>query len=512
MTTPSPDNNAPPPPSHGVIANESLPSSRRSMWYWIGVLLILVLLSEEVAYAFNLVTPALPEMAAKFHTTQIAWISTAFTLAGACTAPLIGKLADAYGKKRFLLVAAGTMVIGSAVVSIAPTLPVVLAGRTLEGVGTAILPITYSLMRDIFPKRMLALAVSISTAGIGLTGIVGPYISGWLIDRYHYRGVFYFLALLPLVLGALIFFFVPESPIKVRTRIDWLGGLLLGASLSLLLVALSEGGTWGWASARTLGFAAAGLALLLTWLVRERRITFPLMDRALLRSRAVTLTMTANFIAQAVIVIQFVMLAYLVQTPRALGAGYGLGESASGLAHFTSPGGIISVAMGFVVGWTAQRRGPRLPAWTGFVFVTAGTFMLAFQHYTSAELLVGYFVYAIGGGLISAAIPNLVIAAVPVEQQAVSANMVGVVGSLGSAIGLQAAFALLNRHVHSVIQGTPIYADAGFKVVYLITGILAVGGIATSLAMRHGRRPESEESTEAQLVPDGALAASHAGS
>ena len=512
MTTPSPDNNAPPPPSHGVIANESLPSSRRSMWYWIGVLLILVLLSEEVAYAFNLVTPALPEMAAKFHTTQIAWISTAFTLAGACTAPLIGKLADAYGKKRFLLVAAGTMVIGSAVVSIAPTLPVVLAGRTLEGVGTAILPITYSLMRDIFPKRMLALAVSISTAGIGLTGIVGPYISGWLIDRYHYRGVFYFLALLPLVLGALIFFFVPESPIKVRTRIDWLGGLLLGASLSLLLVALSEGGTWGWASARTLGFAAAGLALLLTWLVRERRITFPLMDRALLRSRAVTLTMTANFIAQAVIVIQFVMLAYLVQTPRALGAGYGLGESASGLAHFTSPGGIISVAMGFVVGWTAQRRGPRLPAWTGFAFATAGTFMLAFQHYTSPELLVGYFVYAIGGGLISAAIPNLVIAAVPIEQQAVSANMVGVVGSLGSAIGLQAAFALLNRHVHSVIQGTPIYADAGFKVVYLITGILAVGGIATSLAMRHGRRPESEESTEAQLVPDGALAASHAGS
>jgi MFS family permease len=305
---------------------------------------------------------------------------------------------------------------------------------------------------------------------------------------------------------------VPESPLKVRTRIDWPGGLLLGASLSLLLVALSDGGTWGWASARTLGFGAAGLVLLVVWLAYERRITFPLMDRDLLRSRAVTLTMTANFIAQAIIVIQFVMVAYLVQTPKALGGGYGLGESASGLAHFTSPAGVISVAMGFVVGWTAQRRGPRLPAWTGFAFATAGTFMLAFQHYTSPELLVGYFVYAIGGGLISAAIPNLVIAAVPVEQQAVSANMVGVVGSLGSAIGLQAAFALLNRHVHSVIQGTPIYADAGFKIVYLITGILALGGVATSLAMRHGKRPESEESTEMQLAPIGELATSHADS
>ncbi len=505
MTTSSPDHNGQPPPGHAGIMTQSLPGSRRSMWYWIGVLLVLVLLSEEVAYAFNLVTPALPQMAAKFHTTQIAWISTAFTLAGACTAPLIGKLADAYGKKRFLLVAAGTMVVGSAVVSIAPTLPVVLAGRTLEGVGTAILPITYSLMRDIFPKRMLALGVSISTAGIGLTGIVGPYISGWLIDRYQYRGVFYFLALLPLVLGIIIFFAVPESPLRARTRIDWLGGLMLGASLSLLLVALSEGSAWGWASARTLGFAAAGLVLLLAWLRHERRITFPLMNLELLRGRAVALTMTANFVAQAVIVIQFVMLAYLVQTPKALGAGYGLGESASGLAHFTSPAGIISVAMGFVVGWAAQRRGPRLPAWTGFVFATAGTLMLAFEHYTSPELLVGYFVYAIGGGLISAAIPNLVIAAVPVEQQAISANMVGVVGSLGSAVGLQAAFALLNQHVHSVIQGAPIYADAGFKIVYLFAAILALAGVAASLAMRHGKRPESEESAETQLDSVGEL-------
>ena len=58
--------------------------------------------------------------------------------------------------------------------------------------------------------------------------------------------------------------------------------------------------------------------------------------------------------------------------------------------------------MGFVVGWTAQRRGPRLPAWTGFAFATVGTFMLAFQHYTSPELLVGYFVSLVVRGAESA--------------------------------------------------------------------------------------------------------------
>jgi MFS family permease len=485
---------------HADVVGDATALRTRSTLYWVGVLLLLVLLSEEVAYAFNLVTPALPLMATKFHTTQVAWVATAFQLAGACTAPLLGKFADAVGKKRMLLVVTATMVLGSLVVALAPSFPLVLLGRTLEGVGTAILPITYSLMRDIFPKRMLALAVSIATAGIGVTGIVAPNIAGWLIDHDGYRAVFLFLAVFPAVVGLLILLFVPESPIRVRTKIDWVGGILLGAALTLLLLSISEGATWGWVSGRTLGTGIGGLALLAAWWIYERRTTFPLMDLVLIRSRAVATTMAANFIAQAVIVINFVLLAYLVQTPAVLGAGYGLGESASDLAHFTSPGGAISVAMGFVVGWLAQRRGPRLPGWVGFVFAAAGTLLLAANHYTTWQLVIGYFVYAVGGGLISAAIPNLVIAAVPVQEQAVSANMVGVIGSLGSAVGLQIAFAVLGQHVHTVIKGTPIYADAGFTVVYVITGLAAVLGVIVTLWMRHGRRPESHEASEEQLL------------
>lgn len=468
----------------------------RSTWSWIGVLLLLVLLSEEVAYAFNLVTPALPTMAGKFHTTQIGWVSTAFQLAGACTAPLLGKLADAVGKKRMLLFVTLAMAAGSVVVALAPTFPIVLAGRTLEGVGTAILPITYSLMRDIFPKRMLALAVSIATAGIGVTGIIGPNIAGWLIDHGGYRAVFWFLAGFPTILAIAISFGVPESRVRIRTRIDWTGGILLGFALTALLLGVSEGATWGWASARTLGVAALGMALLAVWWSYERRAAFPLMDVHLVRSRAVATTMAANFLAQGVIVVNFVLLAYVVQTPHSLGAGYGLGESATDLAHFTTPAGLISVAMGFSVGWLAQRRGARLPAWAGFAFAAVGTGMLAFHHYTTWQLVAGYFVYAVGGGLLSAAIPNLVIAAVPVEQQAVSANMVGVVGGLGSAVGVQAAFALLGQHVYKVLQGTPIYADRGFQLVWVITAIGAAVGVAVALVMRHGTRPESLEAAD----------------
>ena len=465
----------------------------KSTGYWVGVLLLLVLLSEEVAYAFNLVTPALPEMAVAFGTAQIAWISTLFTLSGAVTAPLIGKLADRQGKKKWLLIAAGAMVLGSAIVALSPNFGVALLGRTLEGVGIAIVPITYSLMRDIFPKRMMALAVSLATAGIGVTGITGPIFAGLLIDNFGYKGVFTALALFPLVLGVLIFFLVPETPVRVRTSIDWVGGLLLGVAIAVILYAVGEGGGWGWASGRFLGVLGLGLALLVGWVFYERLPEHPLIDLPVLRSRGVSTTAIAQFTGQAVIVIQFVLLSYIVQTPISLGVTYGLGETAGYQSRITAIGGIASVAMGFLVGWLAERRGARLPNLVGFALMAAGSLALAVRHDVAAWIFVGYIVYAFGGGLISAAIPNLVIAATPLHLQAVTANTIGVVGSLGSAVAVQATFAILGLSVINVVQGAPIYEGGGFTAVYWVAVALAVVGLLATLAMRHGRRPESAE-------------------
>jgi MFS family permease len=465
----------------------------RSLAYWLFVLLIIVLLSEEVAYAFNLVTPALPSMVADFHTTQIAWVSTAFSLSGAIAAPLLGKLADMQGKKRWLLITAALMAVGSLTVALAPTFGVVIAGRAIEGLGLAIVPIAYSLMRDIFPKRMIAFAVSVSVAGIGLTGIVGPIFAGYLIDNFGYRGVFWALALFPVLVGLLLLAFVPESPVRVRSAIDWIGAILLGAALALLLLAIGEGATWGWVDGKTLGCFAAGLIVLAIWFGYERRAASPLIDLDLLRSRAVATTMIANFTAQGVITLNFVLLSFLVQVPRALGQDYGFGQSAGDMALYTSPGGVISMAMGFLVGWLAERKGARLPGWVGFALASVGSVLIGLLHDQPWQVLVGYFVYAVGGGLISAALPNLVIAAVPVQQQAVSASTVNVVGSLGSTIAVQIGFAILLANVLAMVEGTPIYGGTGITVVYLVAACLALVGLVATLAMRHGRRPQSVE-------------------
>jgi MFS family permease len=129
----------------------------------------------------------------------------------------------------------------------------------------------------------------------------------------------------------------------------------------------------------------------------------------------------------------------------------------------------------------------------GFLLMAAGSAALALRHDTVAWILVGYVVYAFGGGLISAAIPNLVIAATPLHLQAVTASTINVVGSVGSAVAVQATFAILGLSVLQVIQGSPIYGGGGFVAVYWLAAALSVVGLAATAVMRHGRRSESAE-------------------
>ncbi|WP_084022554.1 MFS transporter [Amycolatopsis thermoflava] len=485
-----------------MVHQEQSPDAvkQRSTGYWIGVLLVLTLLSEETAYAYNLVTPALPHMAAALQTADIVWVSTLFSLVGGVTAPLVGKLGDIYGKKRVLLATIAVMAVGSLTVAFAQSLAVVLIGRAMEGVAISIVPLAYSIMRDIFPRRLVAIGVSVVTSGIGLTGILAPIIAGFLIDNFSYRGVFYFLAAFPVVLGILVMLVVPESPVRVRSGIDWGGALLLGASIGLLLTGVSQGATWGWGSGATLACLFGGAVVFGAWVAFEKRARFPLVDVALARRRPLMTTMVAQFAAQGVIALQFVLLAYVVQVPRSVGGDYGLGQDASGLAWFTSPGAVISMLMGFAVGFIANRRGARNPLVFAFVFGIAGCLLLAFMHSLSWQVLLGWFVFAIGGGMLNAAVPNLVVTAVPPEHQAVSAGTVGVVGSLGAAVVVQLVFVILASSVLTVVEGSPIYSSTAFTWAYAFGALICLAGLIAAIAMRHGRQAMAETVEQAPAV------------
>ena len=173
-------------------------TATRPVAFWAIVLLILVGHSEAVALSYNLVSPALTGIATSFATTQVGWVFTALSLTGAVLTPLICKLADIYGKKKAIVAITVIATVGCAVVATANSFTWVLVGRAMEGFFLALIPLTYSLMRDTFPSKMLAFAVTIAASGVGVVTISGPFLAGYLVDNHGWRSVFWFLFALQL--------------------------------------------------------------------------------------------------------------------------------------------------------------------------------------------------------------------------------------------------------------------------------------------------------------------------
>jgi MFS family permease len=469
--------------------DEAVPLARpsraatRSTVFWAVVLLILVGHSEAVALSYNLVSPALTGIATTFKTTQVGWVFTALSLTGAVLTPVICKLADIYGKKKAIVAITFIATAGCVVAATATSFAWVLAGRIMEGFFLALIPLTYSLMRDTFPKKMLAFAVTIAASGVGIVTISGPFLAGYLVDHHGWRSVFWFLFALQLVGGLLVLAVVPESPVRNRVRIDWLGATLIGAGVGILLLGLSMGATWHWGDTRTLACLAAGLALLATWVVAETRVNDPLMDLGLLRSRPITTIMITSMFGGAALAGAATLLPMMVQTPHGLGGNYGFGLTAEQVVRFTVPAGVLTVLFGFALGAVIRRLGARAPMIAGALLSVAGGLGLAFAHSTQAGVLISFALFGIAQALVFSSLPNLVIASVPVEQQAISAGMTNTMQALGTAAGTQVLFVILTGHVAKLIQGTPIYANTGYTAAFVVAAGFAVIAVIAALAV-----------------------------
>jgi MFS family permease len=488
----------------GLDAQPQLRSQRdvanrnRSMGFWWLVLFILVLHSEAVAFSFNLVSPTLIPVATEFHTTQLGWLYSALTLVGAVFTPLITRLGDIHGKKPMILLVSAIATLGAVLVAVAPSFQVVLLGRALEGVLLALIPLTYSLMRDTFPTKILAFSVTIAASGVGLVTILGPLLAGWLVDSYGWRSVFWFLAAetaLGLVLIALI---VPGSSFRAKAKLDVAGALLIGASLALLLLAISEGANWGWSDVKTIGCVLAEIVLFAVWVREEKRAEEPLISLEVLKRRSVATILGLGFLVQASLGLGATIIPILVQTPRQVGGDYGFGVSGTGLATFTSVAGAATVIAGFILGAIIRRTGAKLPALIGIVFGIVGCTWLAVSHESRWEVTVAYTFLGIAQGLAISAIPSLVIAAVPQDLQGISAGMSGTTQSLGGTLGPTVGFAILAAHVGQVLAGQPVYTNTGLIYAYLAAAVFGVLAFVVALAIPRLRVPG--ESTDAEPV------------
>ncbi len=398
-----------------------------------------VLALGSVAYAMlsSLVIPALPTMMRDLGTneTGVTWLITSYLLAASVGTAILGRLGDMYGKERLLMWTLVILAFGTLISALATTLALQIVGRFIQGSAGGIFPLAFGIVRDEFPREKVAGGIGLLSAILGVGGGVGIVLSGVVVENLDYHWLFW-AALAATVLAAVLTWrLVPESPVRVPGRINWLAGALMTIGVSAVLVAVSETTVWGWGGAKTIALAAFGFAVIGLWIWVEVRSANPLIDMKMMRIRGVWTTNAAAFLLGAGMYASFVIFPQFAQLPESTGFGFGASVIVSGL--YLLPATLGMAILGILAGRISSRFGSRWALLAGTAFSFASFLFLAVAHSAPWQMLVSAALLGIGIGLAFAALGNLIVQAVPPQQTGVASGVNTVMRTLGGALGGQ---------------------------------------------------------------------------
>jgi EmrB/QacA subfamily drug resistance transporter len=439
-----------------------------------------VLLTGALAYALSqtMIAPAIPEIQSDLGTTTtlVTFALTAFLLAASVATPIMGRLGDMFGKERMLVITLIVFALGSLVCALSHSIALLIAGRVIQGVGGAIFPLSFGIIRDEFPRDKVATGIGLISATFGIGGGAGLVISGLIVDHFAYEWIFWLglIVAIPAVIATHLF--IPESPVKSPARIDWGGAGLLTGGLVALLVAVSEGDTWGWTSPTTLGVIALAIVFTLTWIGFEMRHPEPLVDMRMMRRRPVLTTNITALLVGFGMFGSFILIPQFVQVPTSSGFGFGATVTAAGL--FMLPSALVMLVAGPVSGWMGGRYGSKLPLLIGTILACVSFTSLAIWHDSHLSIYVGTAFMGLGIGFAFAAMANLIVDAVDQSQTGVATGMNTIMRSIGGAIGGQVSASIIAGHVAAGGAPTESGYTLAFAVSALGLGLAVVAALA----------------------------------
>lgn len=458
-------------------------------------LIVVYLALGGLAYAVlqSLVAPALSTIGKDLNasTSNVSWIITAYLLSASVLTPIFARLGDMMGKRKILIVVMTLLLLGTVVAALAPNLGTLIVARILQGAAGAVLPLSIGIVRDELPKEKVSVTIGLLSAIFGIGAGVGIVAAGPIVQNLDWHWLFW-LPMVLIVIGlAGIIFGMKESPVRKPGRLDLAGTGILTVGLVSLLLAVSEGQTWGWGDFKTVGLLALGAVALAAFVFVELRVTAPLIDVRLFKIRGVW---TAHIVA---LVFGFAMYGTFVLVPTLLQlptfTGYGFGKTASESGLFLLPTVVMMVIMAPVAGILVRKVGPKPPLVMGGVLIAAAFVLPGFSHEHLWQILASGILTGAGIGFGLSAASNAIIESVPIEQtgEAISANTIA--RTIGSSIGTAVIAALISSHtkIFTLPTGALGLPDGsaftiGFWVCAAV-GALAILGALAAPSMRKRR-------------------------
>ncbi len=417
---------------------------------------------------------------------QFPWLFSIYLLAQAVSVPIYSKLADTIGRKPMILIGVGLFLLGSVLCGVAWSMPALIAFRAVQGLGAgAVLPISITIMGDIYSLEERAKAQGYIASVWAVASVLGPTLGGVFSQLDAWRFIFFVNVPLCLVATWMLARRFHERIERTRHRIDYAGALLLTVSLSLLILGVLEGGqAWAWDSAPSIAAFAIGGALLLAFLLVERRAREPIVPLGIFSRRLIsTTTLISLGIGAILIGLTSYVPTYLEGTLHVepLVSGLALAALTIGWPLAASQAGRLYLRLGF-----------RTTVLIGVAFAVIGSAVLVAIALTPNLVLVAIGCFVVGVGLGLVAVPSLVAAQSSVDwsERGVVTGTNMFARSMGSSLGAAVFGAIANGVFAGTAGGEhdPVVLEHASLAVFVSVAVCAVATVLAVLAMPRDRR------------------------
>ncbi|MEV0388126.1 MFS transporter [Nonomuraea sp. NPDC050643] len=444
----------------------------------VGYVAVLVLVNVMVDTVLAAPTFVLPQLRDAFDTTQFAWLDSSAMLAGAMWAPLLGKTADIYGKRKVLVITLVVAGLGGIVCLVAPHIGVFVLGRALQGAAVAALFLTVAIIRDVCAPTFAMIVTGVVTSGSAVFGIASPFILEAATEVFGWRFVFVVSATFAIAAALFVRIVIPNSRIRTPGRVDVTGALLLGSGLAGVLAYISLGQEFGWLGIVPLAVLVVGVVALLVWYFVLSRIPEPVID---IRGIPLVLGLGLLVVVMGTGAYRSLLALFslLIDVSPDDGLGYGIaGPAALGLMF-----GIPSIGImlgGILAGAIATRVGPAWPLAAGVTLGTIASIVMFLIGAGSLPIAVicSFMLSLTAGSLVTSGF-NLASVLAPPERQGTVSSMVMVMVAVGSVTMSFIGSAILGA-TDVVVGGETVNSSLG---VHAYIAVAACGFILAAIPM-----------------------------
>ena len=481
--------------------------------------------------AETMVLPAIPDFIVDLDISyqDSSWILAVILVTGAVMTPIAGKLSDIYGKKKVLLVILAVYILGLLLGAMAINFLSLVTARVFQGIGISMFPIAFSILRDKFPPKKLAIAQGIFSSTLSGGAVIGLIIGGSIVDSFGWRATFSFLVPIAIILFAIIAKFVyvreleqqqmvsnkasefccrfthvrqdilltentstytsndnSKSKQRLSKSIDIKGAITLSAAVISFLVTLQlmeKAGSNNFI--QIIIFSLASIVSLVLFITVEKKAPFPLIDFKLLKNRII---LSANIINMTVgltaLMVVYQSLPILIRSPPPSG----FGGDASSIAIVQLPYMIVSLVFSVVSGFIVAKFGNLRPTTMGTIVTTLGFFVLFMYHSSEASIAAALVIVAAGLALMQIGSVNIVLTSTPKQFSGISLGMNLLIYLIGSSVGpviagiyMQANQIFVEPATGSISASFP--SPESFNLIFITATLISVSSIAFAILL-----------------------------